>query len=136
MSSELSGIILPGDSKGTSWGDLDNDGQPELIITTNDGPINSFKLNAKTKLPPLVQIRLKGTKNNPTAIGAIVRVQVSNNTQFTRTITAGSGYLSQNPQTMLFPAQIRGKNATITWPDGLVTSTSIPTSNTNPVISR
>jgi hypothetical protein len=136
MSSESSGIILPGDSKGTSWGDLDNDGQPELIITTNDGPINSFKLNTKTKVPPLVQIRLKGTKNNPSAIGAIVRVQVSNNNQFTRTITAGSGYLSQNPQMMLFPAQIRGKIATVTWPDGRVTSASIPTSNTDPVILR
>ena len=136
MSSELSGIVLPGDSKGTSWGDLDNDGQPELIVTTNDGPINSFSFNSRAKANPQVQVTLKGGKNNPSAVGAIVRIQINKTTQLTRIITAGSGYLSQEPQSMLFPAQIRGKKATITWPDGNVTSTLIPTGKTNPVILR
>ena len=136
MSSESSGIVLPGDSKGTSWGDLDNDGKPELVVTTNDGPINSFSYNSKSSEIPLVQIKLKGLKNNPSAVGAIVRIQINQNTQLTRTISAGSGYLSQEPYSMLFPANIRGKKATITWPDGNVTSTSIPTSNNNLVILR
>ena len=136
MSSESSGIVLPGDSKGTSWGDLDNDGKPELVVTTNDGPINSFSYNSKSSEIPLVQIKLKGRKNNPSAVGAIVRIQINQNTQLTRTITAGSGYLSQEPYSMLFPANIRGKKATITWPDGNVTSTSIPTSNNKLVILR
>ena len=113
MSAESSGIVLPGDSKGSSWGDLDNDGRPELLITTNDGPISSFKLNNKSAINPYVRIKLKGSKNNPSAVGAVVRIQIDQESKMTRTVTAGSGYLSQDPYSMLFPPNIKGKRATV-----------------------
>ena len=136
MSAETSGIVLPGDSKGSSWGDLDNDGRPELLVTTNDGPISSFKLSNKSKINSQVRIKLKGSKNNPSAVGAVVRIEVAQDSELTRTVTAGSGYLSQDPYSMLFPAVIKGKKATVTWPDGAVTSASIPRSSTSFVILR
>ena len=136
MSAESSGIVLPGDSKGSSWGDLDNDGHPELLITTNDGPISSFKLNNKSAINPYVRIKLKGSKNNPSAVGAVVRIQIDQDSQMTRTVTAGSGYLSQEPYSMLFPANIKGKKATVTWPDGTITSSSIPRTSNSFVILR
>ena len=136
MNPESSGIVLPGDSKGTSWGDLDNDGQPDLVVTTNDGPIKSFSINSNAEISAPIKIKLKGNKNNPSAVGAVIRIETKANIQLTRTISAGSGYLSQEPHSMLFPSTIAGKKAIISWPDGTITSNSIPKNSTQLVISR
>ena len=71
LNPEESGIVF-GDSKAASWGDLDDDGFDEILITTNDGPVHSYSVNSFKKTVQNIKLKLKGSPNNPNAIGAKV----------------------------------------------------------------
>src|SRR5579863_2184963 len=72
-------------------------------------------------MPPAISFRLRGTKSNRDAIGAVVTIKCATGGQ-TRTLQAGSGFLSQSSKDLFFglgeaksPVQ-----ASIHWPSGLV----------------
>jgi tetratricopeptide (TPR) repeat protein len=72
-------------------------------------------------LPPAIAFRLRGTKSNRDAIGAVVTVTSDSGRQ-TRRLQAGSGFLSQHSKELFFGL---GKakslvRASIRWPSGLV----------------
>ncbi len=72
-------------------------------------------------LPPSIAFRLQGTKSNRDAIGAAVTVETSAGRQ-TRTLQAGSGFLSQHSKDIFFGlGEAREPvRASIRWPSGLV----------------
>lgn len=43
----VSGIVVPGDATSAILADLDSDGSPEIIVTTNDGPIYTFRRSTR-----------------------------------------------------------------------------------------
>lgn len=102
--SELLPSNLPVCSFGIAWGDVNNDGFPDLAVANckNDPkepePVNTLMINEGNDNHWL-QIRLRGQRSNAAAIGAKVRIKARINGQEVwqiREVRSQSGYAGQN----------------------------------------
>ncbi len=75
-------------------GDIDNDGDLDLLVTNNGGTAELLRNEGGTGNNSVL-IRLVGTKSNRSAVGARVRTTAGGTTQV-REVKAGSSYLGQN----------------------------------------
>jgi len=75
-------------------GDIDNDGDLDLLVTNNGGDTELLRNEGGTG-NNAVLIQLVGTKSNRSAVGARVRLTAGGTTQV-REVKAGSSYLGQN----------------------------------------
>ena len=75
-------------------GDIDNDGDLDLLVTNNGGIAELLRNEGGTG-NNAVLIQLVGTKSNRSAVGARVRLTAGGTTQV-REVKAGSSYLGQN----------------------------------------
>jgi enediyne biosynthesis protein E4 len=106
-------------ARGAAYGDINNDGAPDIIITTNGGPAALF-LNEGTTNRAL-RIKLIGTKSNRDGIGAVVSVKTSAMTQ-KKALRSGSSYLSSSELVLTFGlgSSPRADLVEIHWPSGAV----------------
>ncbi len=76
------GLAQPGYSNGAAYGDLDNDGDLDLVINNVNLPMSVYRNETNTKLPDnhYLKLILKGNKSNTQAIGA--RITVKNKGKF------------------------------------------------------
>lgn len=81
-------------SRGAAFGDLDNDGDVDVVIGDLDG-VPMILQNEGDKNNHWITLELAAVKGNPLAIGARVKVTVGNVVQ-TEEIRSGGSYLSQN----------------------------------------
>jgi hypothetical protein len=104
--------------RGLAYGDFDRDGDLDVLLTTNNGPAFLYR-NDQTAGNRSIRFRLQGTKSNRDAVGAVVRIFYSGQTQ-SRTVHGGSSYLSQSELPVTFGAGKRDKieRVTIEWPSG------------------
>ena len=79
--------------RGLATGDIDNDGDLDLLITNNGQPVELLRNEGGSGHALL--IRLRGSRGNVESIGARIRVTAGGRTQL-RDVKAGSSYLSQN----------------------------------------
>ena len=86
-------------ARGAAHGDINNDGAPDIAITTNGGPASLF-LNEGTTNHAL-RIKLEGTKSNRDGIGAEVSVKAGNLAQ-KEMLRSGSSYLSASELVLTF----------------------------------
>jgi hypothetical protein len=104
-------------ARGAAHGDFDNDGDLDIVMTTNDGPAVLLRNDGATNRS--VRLRLVGTRSNRDGLGAVVTVKVGNETQ-TAMAQSGSSYLSQSERTLTFGV---GKaqsvdSVEVRWPSG------------------
>jgi hypothetical protein len=81
-------------ARGAAYGDLDRDGDLDLILTTNHGPAYYFRNDGGNRNRWL-RVRLVGTKSNRDGLGAVVRVTSASGKQWTL-VRTGSSYCSQS----------------------------------------
>lgn len=90
-----SGLVVPGDAKALTVEDLNADGAPDFMISTNNGKLESF-LNQNLSKNRFVQIKLLSDVGNSYGVGSRVKVYFDNETSCTQEVYAGNGYLSQS----------------------------------------
>jgi enediyne biosynthesis protein E4 len=112
------GFDLPKVGRGLAYGDFDRDGDLDLLLTTNNGPVYLYR-NDQLSGYRSIRFRLVGTKSNRDAIGAVVRVFAGGLVQ-SRMIKGGSSYLSQSELPATFGLEKRDQidRVVIDWPSG------------------
>ena len=87
-------------SRGTLFGDYDNDGDTDLLITQLNGTVTLLQNESATSNNWL-RLKLIGTRSNRDGIGTRVTLTLGDESQ-TREVHAGSSYLSSNDPRLLF----------------------------------
>ena len=112
------GFVQPRVGRGLAIGDFDNDGDADVLMTTNNGPAVLFR-NDRASGNRSIRFRLVGTTSNRDAIGATVRIFHGGTSQM-RMVRTGSSYLSQSELPVTFGVGQRDRidRVEITWPRG------------------
>ena len=107
--------------RGAAHADYDLDGDPDLLITTNNGPAKLLR-NDGGSANAAIRIVLRGTQSNRNAIGTHVAVRGSDGRVRRQMVKTGSSYLSQSelPLTFGLGRQAEVRSIEVMWPSGRV----------------
>ena len=97
-------------ARGAAYGDLDNDGDLDIVITENGGPAQLFR-NEQHLGHHWLRVRLAGQAPNTCAIGAYLRLKTGDRI-VTREVMPTRGYLSQSELPVTFGL---GESASVEW---------------------
>lgn len=111
------GILASRAARGLAAADVDNDGQLEILINSQNAP--PALLDAEKSVQgSWILLQLEGTRSNRSAIGARVRVESSSGTQYSE-VRGGGSYLSQSDLRLHFGlGEDERANVEVRWPSG------------------
>lgn len=95
-----SGFQLKHAARGVAFGDFDNDGNFDLLISNNDGPPTLLHHTGNSN-KHFVNFKMVGTRSNRDAIGTRVTISIGKNNQ-KREVKSGGSYLSSSDPRLHF----------------------------------
>ena len=116
------GFATPRVGRGAAYGDINNDGRLDLLLSTNGGPVYLFE-NDFTGSPAAanksLRIKLIGTKSNRDGIGTAVKLTAGGESQ-SEMLRSGSSYLSASELVLTFGLAMheQADSIEIRWPSG------------------
>lgn len=117
-------------ARGAAYGDFDNDGDLDIVITTNGGPAYLLR-NDGGNQNRFIRFQTVGTTSNRDGIGAKVTLYLADGTRLFNYVRSGSSYCSQSelPVTFGLGAAEKVARVEIEWPSGKIDRLSEPALN-------
>ncbi len=108
-------------SRGAAFGDVDNDGDVDILVSNSNGPLQLLRNNVGQERSWL-SLELVGTKTNRSAIGAKVTLERRDSPPVVRRVHADSSYCSANDPRVHFGLgeDQKPQSVTVDWPGGSV----------------
>jgi hypothetical protein len=107
--------------RGAAFGDIDNDGDTDILIANNSGPAKLF-LNQVGNQNHWLGLRLVDQKAGRDMLGAVVQIAVTKNRVLRRRARTDGSYLSANDPRVLIGlgSATSVDSLLVQWPDGSV----------------
>lgn len=106
--------------RGVAFGDLDNDGRMDAVVTVLNNPAEIFH-NTTRNGNHWILLKLSGTKSNRMGIGAKIRLTAADGSVQYNHVTTSVGYASSSDSRVHFGlgANALAKEIRIAWPSGI-----------------
>ncbi|MPZ21551.1 MAG: hypothetical protein GEV06_27220 [Luteitalea sp.] len=113
------GLHLRGVSRGVAAGDMDNDGDVDLLVSNNNGPARLL-LNRSSSHGHWISIRLRGRVSNREGLGSLVTVVPRGSPPVVQRVRADGSYLaSSDPRVHVRLGEARTVDEIrVCWPTG------------------
>ncbi len=119
-------------SRGVAAGDFDNDGDGDLLVTANDGPVRLWRNDAAAPRGGWLAVELRGSARNTQGVGAAVTLAAADGTRPERRwVLRGDSYQSSSGHRLRWAAASAGRGTTaggagaggvrrldVRWPSG------------------
>ena len=120
---------VPRVGRGCAFGDIDNDGDIDIVINNLDGPPTILRNDGGNR-QNWMQVKCVGTKSNRSAIGARVTLRTAGRTQIDEVMSGGS-YYSHSDLRLHFGlgSSTQVDTIEVSWPSGSKTTRQNITAN-------
>ncbi len=108
-------------ARGAAFADIDNDGDLDVLLSTNGGPVSLFRNDGLHK-NHFLTLKMIGSKSNRDGIGTKVVIQLNDGSKQWQAVKGSSSYCSQSqlPLTFGLGSHQTVKLVEIYWPSGTV----------------
>ena len=104
-------------ARGAAYGDYDRDGDLDVLLTENNGPVRLWQ--NRTQSAGWLRVTLEGRESNRNAYGAQLELW-SQGQQQVRRVRSGGSYLSHSDPAAVFGLAADADSLIIRWPSGQV----------------
>ncbi len=106
--------------RGAAFGDLDDDGRIDAVVTRLNEPVEVF-LNRTEPSGHYLEVRLVGTRSNRDGLGTLLRLTLGSGRSLVRHATAAVGYGGSSDKRVHFGlgGEDRIQRLEVDWPSGL-----------------